>query len=178
MLPRIPTVDGDTIDLMDLKPKMVDIQTNTAPQDADEISWSSAFEKKEEVEEEDLGEPNWVAVAAIGAVVTFFGLGMVGTSFGFGVGMIFLGIMMIGAALAAKKGADNAEDESLRAAQFEKMEQQLEWEEAARQRQREREREVQEIIKAVKTTIRVRCRYCGTLNEEKANKCESCGAIL
>jgi hypothetical protein len=178
MLPRIPTVDGDNVDIRDLKPKMVEVQTNTAPQEASEISWSSAFEPEEEVEEEDIDEVNWVAVAAIGAVVVFFGLGMVGTSFGFGVGMIFLGIMMIGAALAAKKGEANAEDESFRAAQFEKMEEQLEWEETARARQREREKEVQEIIKAVKTTIRVRCRYCGTLNEEKANKCEACGASL
>ena len=35
-----------------------------------------------------------------------------------------------------------------------------------------------DIVKAVKSTIKVRCKYCGTLNEEDANKCESCGGAL
>ncbi len=27
-------------------------------------------------------------------------------------------------------------------------------------------------------TVRIRCRYCGTLNEERAERCSSCGASL
>lgn len=42
----------------------------------------------------------------------------------------------------------------------------------------ERELEKQEIVNAVKSTIKVRCRYCGTLNEENEEKCDSCGAPL
>jgi len=32
---------------MELKPKSVDIETNAAPQEAHEVSWSSAFEPEE-----------------------------------------------------------------------------------------------------------------------------------
>ncbi len=28
------------------------------------------------------------------------------------------------------------------------------------------------------STVRIRCRYCGTLNEERAERCSSCGASL
>lgn len=41
-----------------------------------------------------------------------------------------------------------------------------------------RQRDKDEIVKEVKSTIKVRCRYCGTLNDEGANKCESCGGVL
>ncbi len=39
-------------------------------------------------------------------------------------------------------------------------------------------RDVEEIAQAVKSTIKIRCRYCGTLNDETSVKCESCGASL
>jgi len=45
-------------------------------------------------------------------------------------------------------------------------------------RRLERLRHKDDIVKAVKSTIKVRCRYCGTLNDEGANKCESCGGVL
>ena len=39
-----------------------------------------------------------------------------------------------------------------------------------------------EIAEAVKermmSNIKVRCRYCGSLNDETATKCDSCGATL
>ncbi len=45
-----------------------------------------------------------------------------------------------------------------------------------------RERFKQEIAQSVKEkldgTIKVRCRYCGALNGEDDEKCESCGAPL
>lgn len=48
----------------------------------------------------------------------------------------------------------------------------------ARIAQERHDQNVQEIVQAVKSTIKVRCRYCGTLNEETASNCESCGAAL
>jgi hypothetical protein len=45
-------------------------------------------------------------------------------------------------------------------------------------RRLDRLRHKDEIVKAVKSTIKVRCRYCGTLNDEGANKCDSCGGVL
>jgi uncharacterized membrane protein len=44
----------------------------------------------------------------------------------------------------------------------------------------ERKEQIEEIAKVIKDqmTVKVRCRYCGGLNDEKANKCESCGAAL
>lgn len=35
-----------------------------------------------------------------------------------------------------------------------------------------------EVVKEIKSTIKVRCRYCGTLNDEGATNCEACGATL
>jgi rubrerythrin len=34
------------------------------------------------------------------------------------------------------------------------------------------------VQERLKGTIRVRCRYCGSLNDEDAIKCDSCGATL
>jgi hypothetical protein len=48
----------------------------------------------------------------------------------------------------------------------------------ARIAQESRDQQIHQIAKAVKSTIKVRCRYCGTLNEEGASNCESCGATL
>jgi ribosomal protein L40E len=54
----------------------------------------------------------------------------------------------------------------------------LRLEEQQAEDERLREEEKQEIVRAVKSTIKIRCRYCGTLNEEKATRCESCGGSL
>jgi sensor histidine kinase YesM len=48
----------------------------------------------------------------------------------------------------------------------------------ARIAQENRDQQISQIAKAVKSTIKVRCRYCGTLNEEDASNCDSCGATL
>jgi uncharacterized membrane protein len=44
----------------------------------------------------------------------------------------------------------------------------------------QRKEQIEEIAKSIKDqmTVKVRCRYCGSLNDENANKCESCGAAL
>lgn len=49
---------------------------------------------------------------------------------------------------------------------------------AARIAEESHNQRVREIAEAVKSTIKVRCRYCGTLNEEDSSNCESCGATL
>lgn len=45
----------------------------------------------------------------------------------------------------------------------------------------DRDRLVEDITRSVKKSmgfIKVRCRYCGGLNDEHDEKCESCGAPL
>jgi hypothetical protein len=54
----------------------------------------------------------------------------------------------------------------------------LRLEEQRAEEERLKEEEKEDIVRAVKSTIKVRCRYCGTLNEEKATRCESCGGAL
>jgi zinc-ribbon domain len=46
------------------------------------------------------------------------------------------------------------------------------------EQERLRARERQEMVNAIKSTVMVRCEYCGTLNEESAPNCKSCGANL
>jgi rRNA maturation endonuclease Nob1 len=36
----------------------------------------------------------------------------------------------------------------------------------------------QEIAAVLRSTIKVRCRYCGKLNDKNDSHCESCGAVL
>ena len=81
--------------------------------------------------------------------------------------MVIIGIILIIGG-AASRGRE-LEENALRQAAAE--------EEIDRERA-ERELEKQEIVNAVKSTIKVRCRYCGTLNEENEEKCDSCGAPL
>ena len=58
------------------------------------------------------------------------------------------------------------------------MTQQAAFEEQMREQQRIKEQERQEMVKAIKSTIMVRCRYCGSLNVEIDLNCASCGANL
>lgn len=51
-------------------------------------------------------------------------------------------------------------------------------EERKRLKEEERSAQMREIVEAVKGTIKVRCGYCGTLNDEKATTCEACGGPL
>ena len=54
--------------------------------------------------------------------------------------------------------------------------------EAASAEQQREERLKNEIAEAVqermKSNIKIRCRYCGSLNDETDTKCSSCGATL
>ncbi len=78
----------------------------------------------------------------------------------FGAVFIIVGIVMIVLSFVVKGRAKMRQQEEIRSA-----------DEA-------RQKEVQEIAQAVKSTIKIRCRYCGTLNDENSANCESCGAAL
>jgi hypothetical protein len=104
------------------------------------------------------------------------GIFMIGSSGTFGGGVIFIGLLMVLAATAGRKWESE---------EYLFPEPEYQWEpdtytanDVNRFREQDRKREIEEIVKAVKATIKVRCRYCGRLNEEKANKCESCGGAL
>ncbi len=121
-------------------------------------------------------QPNWIGVVLVGVAFFAMGILLAGVSGGGSLIFVFLGVLIILAAMAAKnidfeEPSPDIEPESYDytesfAPQYDEYRRQL------------RQDEIDQIVKAVKTTIRVRCTYCGTLNEEKADKCESCGAPL
>jgi len=78
----------------------------------------------------------------------------------FGAVFLIVGIVMIILSFVVKANAEKREEMEAQAAE------------------QAHQREVQEIALAVKSTVKVRCRYCGTLNDEVSSKCESCGATL
>ena len=124
-------------------------------------------------------EPNLVGTLFVGAILAFMGLLILSVSAGVGVGFLLFGIfLMIGSYIADKSdvewGSYGADDEA-----WSRIEDDLDQAQTYPVAYEDlTKRQIDEIVKAVKATIRVRCRYCGTLNEEKANKCESCGANL
>jgi hypothetical protein len=127
-------------------------------------------------------DPNWAGTAAVGAIIAFMGLLAIMISPGVGVGFLIIGVIVIVASYyAGNSDIDWREywgDQNKWIADEDNSDWETDWEQDARARQEMRQREIDEIIKAVKSTIRVRCQYCGTLNPESANKCESCGASL
>jgi rubrerythrin len=78
----------------------------------------------------------------------------------FGAVMLIVGIVCIGLSFKLKDDEKTRQESQARA------------EEAARQQS------IQDLAKAIKSNIKIRCRYCGTLNEEAASNCISCGAAL
>ncbi len=140
-------------------------------------SVSSLYNLGEEPTEEDRS-PNWAGMLVAGVLFVIIGVVMLSTSSGIGGGVIFVGVLMLIGARVAKKWED---DDTIFADLDNNWEQEMQsysMDEALAWRSEERQKEIEEIVKAVKTTIRVRCKYCGTLNEEKANKCESCGGSM
>jgi hypothetical protein len=126
--------------------------------------------------------PSWVGTAAVGAIMAFIGLLAMMISPGVGVGFLVIGVIIIIASYAAGNSdvdwGDYWGDEDQWPDYDDSTYYEPDWKREARARQEMKQREIDEIIKAVKSTIRVRCQYCGTLNPESANKCESCGASL
>jgi hypothetical protein len=122
-------------------------------------------------------DPNLAGVMFVGAFFAFLGLVLFGLSTSVGVGFLLFGIILMVGAYAAGRGGINWGGYAEDAEAWNRIEEDL-WKENSVETSDLTQEQIQEIIRAVKTTIRVRCRYCGTLNEEKANKCESCGASL
>ena len=122
--------------------------------------------------------PNWVGMIVVGGLLMLIGVVLLSASGVVGGGVIFIGVLMlVGALLARDWDYDDAAFSDLDYQwQDEVVSQSMN--EEFREINTARQKEIEEIVKAVKSTIRVRCRYCGTLNEEKANNCESCGASL
>ena len=122
--------------------------------------------------------PNWVGMIVVGGLLMLIGVVLLSASGVVGGGVIFIGILMlVGALLARDWDYDDAAFSDLDYQWQDEVESQS-MNEELREINTARQKEIEEIVKAVKSTIRVRCRYCGTLNEEKANNCESCGASL
>ena len=125
----------------------------------------------------DYRDASWSGVAAVGSLLVIIGIFTLESSGALGGGVILIGLIIVIGAGAGRKWESEEED------LFQEPE--YYWEpdtytkdDINRFREQDRKREIEEIVKAVKATIKVRCRYCGMLNEEKSNKCESCGGAL
>jgi ribosomal protein L40E len=123
--------------------------------------------------------PSFAGIAIVGGFFVIMGTSLViTTNFPLGAGLAFMGALFIAGAwfgykwyeygdLASEPDSEAYSDSRT----FEPVMSPWAKEEA-------RKKEVEEIVKTVKSIIKVRCRYCGTLNEENANKCEKCGGPL
>jgi hypothetical protein len=122
-------------------------------------------------------EPNLTGVMFVGGFFVFLGLVILSLSSSVGVGFVLFGIiLMAGGHVAGREGINWGSSAEVADA-WGRIEEDL-WKEDSLETSNMTQQQIDEIVRAVKTTIRVRCRYCGTLNEEKANRCESCGASL
>lgn len=144
------------------------------PQDE---SWSQLYESQE-IDSDDARKPSWIGLIAVGILFFLMGIAMIHESPGVGLGFVFFGLILIIGSNSARKWVIDQEESMEADAQWEEEEAARTWQQDIQARQELKQREIDEIVKAVKSTIRVRCRYCGTLNEETANKCESCGGSL
>lgn len=167
--------------------RRLDIPTDTHPIPRDEPWYFPP--SSQESDSLEPHEANWLATIGMAIVFMFVGLLMIPASTGVGLGFVVLGAAVFaGSFLALKAEAgpkidqetydqwDETFDQWEEMTQAQELEHDLRTREEARKEARQRE--IDEIVKAVKSTIMVRCRYCGTLNEESASKCESCGANL
>ncbi len=122
--------------------------------------------------------PSFVGIAIMGVFFVIMGASLVVTGSPLGAGLVFMGVLFIAGSwfghkwyeygdLASEPDSEAYSDSRA----FEPVMSPWAKEEA-------RKKEVEEIVKTVKSIIKVRCRYCGTLNEENANKCEKCGGAL
>ncbi len=112
----------------------------------------------------------FVQIAVIGAMTSdpaFSGMG-----FGDAPYLIAGVVILIGLVLIVLSFSTRSSDMAAAQRQAEAMEQ------ARKEQERHEEEERQKMVDAIKSTIKVRCRYCGSLNDETAKKCESCGADL
>jgi hypothetical protein len=159
-----------------MKPRTIDVEYSLTPRG--EV-WEPNYTPGYEPNPDDFigHDPNLAGVVFVGGFFSFLGLVLLSLSTSVGVGFLLFGIILMAGAYAAGRGGTNwggyGDDEEA----LNRIEEEL-WKEDSIETGNLTQQQIDEIIRAVKTTIRVRCRYCGTLNEEKANKCESCGASL
>ncbi len=125
-------------------------------------------------------QPSFIAVAFAGAIMMVAGFVLVGTSASLGGGVMILGILLLLGSRAAfmleEHGDEILSDYYPELWPPESYDSGVE--DAYEDSETARRREIEEIVRAVKTTVRVRCSHCGILNEDKAKTCESCGAPL
>jgi hypothetical protein len=138
----------------------------------------------------DEGDAEPIVLASLGGLMVLGGLWILVFAPIIGGGFVFIGIMMIvGSIISGKLRGDRKtlaepndewyyELSALNNMNQKAFMEAMEADSDLRLRSQMRRMKIEEVVKAVKTTIRVRCRYCGTLNEEKAKKCESCGGLL
>lgn len=122
--------------------------------------------------------PSFAGLAIMGGFFLIMGASLIYTSFPLGAGVAFMGVLIIAGAWFGHKWyeygdlASESDSEAYSDSRtFEPVMSPWAKEEA-------RKKEVEEIVKTVKSIIKVRCRYCGTLNDESANTCEKCGGPL
>jgi hypothetical protein len=148
-----------------------------AQEHADRVG-AEALSDLEEPDIPEDREASWVGIAGFGILMVISGLYVLPIIGSAGAGIIAVGFFMIIGAFFAKRWEGDDEVFADLDYNWEEEMNARAIEDSLRMRRQERQREIEEIVKVVKSTIRVRCRYCGTLNEEKANKCESCGGSL
>lgn len=160
-------------------PRSLELGVDPRTDALQESSWPSPSIYESLGDGEELQhQPNFGATIAVGVMLIIFGLVVMSASPGAGIGGVVVGVFVIIGALAYTMSDYDELADQLEAEQWADTEAEMDYESALQARQIARQQEIDEIVKAVKQTIRVRCRYCGTLNEESANRCESCGGAL
>jgi hypothetical protein len=97
----------------------------------------------------------------------FPGMGVGGVPFIIAGGTFLIGFALIALSFSTRNSEIAAARQQAEALEQSRIEQ-----------ERHEEEERKRMVEAIKSTIKVRCRYCGSLNDESASKCESCGADL
>ncbi len=170
--PRKYYVRTNPIDRKIMQPRSSDTIRAVTPRGE---PWSPSYEPDPDRYSDH--EPNLAGTMAVGILFVVFGFLVVNISAVIGLGFVAFGFLVWLAAYAAGRYYDSigaAADDT----QWAEMEQDLISEQRAFDKKQLTEEQIAEIVKAVKSTIKVRCRYCGTLNDEAAGKCESCGANM
>jgi hypothetical protein len=142
-----------------------------------DASWNRRYDIRE-LEKDEGSEPNWAMMTGTGIVIGLLGIRMLWLSVTIGGGMILIGaIIFIGSTFASRW----EEDENLLSDLDDPWQDLLEKQavdDDREQRQAAMKMTIGEVVRAVNSSIMIRCRNCGTLNAEKASRCESCGGPL
>jgi len=145
-----------------------------SPADA---SWNREYDVRE-LEKDEGSEPNWAMMMGMGIVIGLLGIRVLWTNVTIGGGMILIGaIIFIGGSFASRW----EEDESLFSDLDDPWQDLLDKQavdDDRQQRQAAMQLKISDVVRAVNSSIMIRCRSCGTLNAENAGRCESCGGSV